>query len=525
MTRWTWLVLAMIVAVHARVAAAFGFVCDDAWISFRYARHLAEGRGLTFNAAPPGSVAEAPVEGFSNLLWVLGAAAFEAAGVSPAVGMVAVSVGCAAALLVLQARLAAALGLGPAATAVAVGLLAASPGFVIWSTSGLETMAAALAMTALLGAWVVVDRPWAGVVAAAALIGLRTEGIGWVLVVGLLGLWVRPRRVGPALGVSFALWAALAAWRYSYFGGVVSNTAVAKVGFDADRILRGGQYVLGFWVAAIAPGALLLLTPAALWRGRAWAAVAVLAWGPPAFAVLIGGDFMTMGRMLVAGLPMAALAAAGLVEWTSGWRRGVAIVGLVAVGALGTLPLLDVQLAPNSVRRSLDVRENTSAYRSELEQWRFMKGNAKRWAQLGHALSQVEAPGESIVLGAVGAVGYFCELQVFDRYGLVSPDVARRDGGSIKGHSPGHDKEVPVTYFLDREPTFLHAELVKGSRPLGDLRRQMADWVDSAEVRAGWGPVRYDVKVGAKAYTLLVLRRLDDPAAAWRSLTTPAPVP
>jgi hypothetical protein len=337
-----------------------------------------------------------------------------------------------------------------------------------------------------------------------------------------MGLWIRPRRVGPALIASFGVWLALAAWRYSYFGGVVSNTAVAKVGFDVDRLVRGGQYVLGFWVAAIAPGALLLLTPRALGRGRAWAAVAVLAWGPPAFAVLIGGDFMTMGRMLVAGLPMAALAAAGWVEWASGWRRGAAIVGLVGVGALGTLVLADVQLAPTSLRKALDVRENTSAYRSELEQWRFMKGNAKRWAQLGAALHQIEQPGESIVLGAVGAVGYFCELHVFDRYGLVSPDVARRDVGSIKGHSPGHDKEVPVTFFLDREPTFLHAELVKGTKPLSDLRRQMADWVDSPAVRAGWGPVRYDVTVGGKAYTLAVLRRVDDPAAAWRSLTTPA---
>ena len=41
------------------------FVPDDAYISFRYAEHLAQGTGLTFN---PG---EAPVEAYSNFLWIV----------------------------------------------------------------------------------------------------------------------------------------------------------------------------------------------------------------------------------------------------------------------------------------------------------------------------------------------------------------------------------------------------------------------------------------------------------------------
>ena len=41
-----------------------GFDIDDAYISFRYAQNLLDGHGLVFN---PGD----PVEGYSNLLWVL----------------------------------------------------------------------------------------------------------------------------------------------------------------------------------------------------------------------------------------------------------------------------------------------------------------------------------------------------------------------------------------------------------------------------------------------------------------------
>src|SRR4051812_10733008 len=40
-------------------------VVDDAFISFRFARHLVEGHGLTWNASEP------PVEGASNLSLVL----------------------------------------------------------------------------------------------------------------------------------------------------------------------------------------------------------------------------------------------------------------------------------------------------------------------------------------------------------------------------------------------------------------------------------------------------------------------
>ena len=44
------------------------FLCDDAFISFRYVRNLLEGHGLVFN---PGE----QVEGYTNFLWVLELAA------------------------------------------------------------------------------------------------------------------------------------------------------------------------------------------------------------------------------------------------------------------------------------------------------------------------------------------------------------------------------------------------------------------------------------------------------------------
>src|SRR2546426_4499399 len=54
-----------------------GFLTDDSFISFRYARNLSHGFGLVFN---PGAER---VEGYSNFSWVLVLAGLDRLGVPP----------------------------------------------------------------------------------------------------------------------------------------------------------------------------------------------------------------------------------------------------------------------------------------------------------------------------------------------------------------------------------------------------------------------------------------------------------
>ena len=56
-------------------AAHLSWVCDDSFISFRYARNLVEGSGLVFN---PGE----RVEGYTNFLWTVALAAAMKAGLA-----------------------------------------------------------------------------------------------------------------------------------------------------------------------------------------------------------------------------------------------------------------------------------------------------------------------------------------------------------------------------------------------------------------------------------------------------------
>ena len=66
------MVATAVLLVHARSYPPLTF--DDAFISLRYAQRLLAGEGLTWTEGPP-------VEGYSNLLWVLACALLGALGV------------------------------------------------------------------------------------------------------------------------------------------------------------------------------------------------------------------------------------------------------------------------------------------------------------------------------------------------------------------------------------------------------------------------------------------------------------
>ena len=65
-------ILALSIGMFTALALQhYQFIVDDVYISLRYARNLAEGHGLVFNV--DGS---APVEGYTNFLWVVLEATF-----------------------------------------------------------------------------------------------------------------------------------------------------------------------------------------------------------------------------------------------------------------------------------------------------------------------------------------------------------------------------------------------------------------------------------------------------------------
>ena len=243
---------------------------DDAFISFRYAHHLASGEGLAFN---PGE----RVEGYSSLSWVLLLAAGDALGLDlpDLARWLGLFLG-AGTLFLLSAG-----AFEPRSRLLAAALLAAYLPAAYHFINGLETSLMAFLVTALVllpfglseGRWV----RWAHPAVASLLVLTRPEGLLCVLL-WIAAVWIADRRhaSGRALTIlgltAAATWAAQTAFRWWYHGDWMAVSARAKLLPLSFALPHGLADLSRFAVQGSAYGLLLLLFIAGAvgsWRRRA----------------------------------------------------------------------------------------------------------------------------------------------------------------------------------------------------------------------------------------------------------------
>ncbi|MCB9680525.1 MAG: hypothetical protein H6733_03565 [Alphaproteobacteria bacterium] len=525
--------LALATCAYGILALAAWQVIEDAYISFRYAHHLASGLGLRFN---PSEVV--PVEGFSNLGIVLLAAAAERLGLSPERVVPAITLACGVpALAMVQWLARGPLGRGATATGLALVVLACCPSFVGWATSGLEPMACLLAFLVGTGLLAFGDSRAAHATAGlalGALAVLRTEGIAWTPVVAALAIAVRaaegrPWRTPVARGAALALTVGLAvlAFRLATFGSLLSNVAVAKLGVPG-LLARGLRYDLTFllvqpWVPLALGG-----TVWGLWRtdrDRArgvWVLAHVAAVG--AWAAVVGGDYMAWFRFLVPALPFAALALARLLDDVSpGARRLLAAVALA--GAV--LPAANVLPVPQALLRRLDYGSAEQAEGAV----RFRAGGFARTGEAydledrARVLGALTEPGDTVVTAAIGLAGYRNpDVELLDLCGLVTPEIARRRVARSHGDRAGHERCVGPRFFAERGPEVLAYDLVDPSDP-ERLAERLARWRETLPTTT-YGPVLASVTDPETGRTIsgVALRIAASPqeaAARWAALASP----
>lgn len=477
--RWVAVALVMMVGL----GAWFAWVGDDAFIAFRYGRNLAEGYGFVFNPSDT-----APVEGFTQLAWILIVAGVEWLGVEVVAGTRVIELGIAVGLVWYWSRVAVRgpLGVGVFGATVGLFVLVTSPGLVVWSTGGLGTVLFALAVFAcaerLLSAGLAHDSRgsvWAACLAAAALTFVRFDGVYFagVIVVScaLAALFARHKRlalVALLAGASATVATALQSlWRWSYFGDWVPNTVHAKGGMSGKTIERGLDYLVSSWMTVPLLCVALLLSIAYGWRHRrtepALVAIAGILLGTSLFGLLVGGDFMPMGRFFVPALPLVSLMVGRACRDLFA-QRGVLPAGLAATGALvlSVPALFDVSLFPKDLREAHSFRWGFPQFQSEA---RFLKGVIKRaeeWSFFGKALAMHAEPGDSLVRGAVGAVSYYSNVTIYDSYGLTDREAAlstKHDPDRLA--MPGHDSKAVEGFFNHRNPTWVGGGLLLGMQP------------------------------------------------------------
>lgn len=475
------------------------WVCDDAFIAFRYSRNLAEGLGLRFNVG-----VEPPVEGYTQLGWILWIGLFEWLGLDPTVWSRVTGIAAGAALLLCvfgHARRR--MGLNPLPAAAAALFFGTAPTAVVWATGGLGTMPFALALfvTAerLLGD---PDRPRGvqATMAAVCAVILRADAPFWLGLILALGL-LRARRhrslLRPTLGCAVTLGVVLGTvflWRLSYYGDWLPNTARAKVGMSGPALERGFEYVAHYWLTVPAVGvAFLACAVMSLGRSAHWLRVAtVLSGGTFAYGILVSGDFMAMGRFFLPALPFLALAVGRLVALAQD-RAGSLVAGVTTalMLALSVPALNDVHATPQSWRESVNFRWGRD-YETEYRFWQGMIDRSRRWSDVGRALGANVDPESSLVRSAIGGVGYYSRMFIYDLNGLVNRDVvAEVEVDPSELRHPGHDRTAPLTFFDRFSPTYTRVRIMYATDPsvatrVERMRRQAKYEIHEIERRDGY---------------------------------------
>jgi len=470
------LVFGALLLPYGLLVSRFDFVCDDAYISFRYARNLAEGLGLRFNVG-----VEPPVEGYTNLLWVLWCSVFEWLGVDVTVGARLTSVACGVLTLWWVLRFVEVrFRLSPWLAALPALVLATLPPFAVWSTGGLATLPFSFALFATFDALLRnPERPrWKQAAAWGVLTaGLRADGalfVGMVLAVAA----ARALRGRHPAGLRAAILAGLAvaaavllqlAFRVVYYGDLLPNTAYAKVGFSSLAIEQGRNYLVAMVLAFPAIGLIPLGALLEMVARRRWSSQALELLAPPVciaayVALVAGGDFMAMARLLVPCLAfLAALVALPLsgLEGSSALRRTLALGWPLLLIGVSLPAAFDRHPVPDSLRYALRFRAPIDV--SEYEFWRRQRQRTQSWAVVGRALARYAEPGESLVGGPIGAIGYYSRLFIHDCYGLVNREVARLEFSDEElrrpWRPPGHHKRVPIEFFAEAKPTYMRVGL------------------------------------------------------------------
>lgn len=398
----------LLLLVATRVAAwrLLPFAAEDAYITFRYARDLANGFGLVYNPAER-------VFGFSSPPWTLWAALGTALLRDPVLWTRLTSLLADVLTLLIAGRMlereaGEADRPGRAAAWCFTLFFALWPYFAVLAASGMES-GAMLTLIALGAALARRRSPATG--PALALLALwRPEGLVAAAFVALGARW-RDRAI--AAGITLAGLAALT----FYFGSPVPQSVIAKAGVYGTPGPWAGRFWWGWALPLRLPGLL------AGGEARHLATLSVLL-GP---AAAVGA--VTLWRRRHGALALAAGAA--LAVWCGYSLLGVAYFHWYLAAPLFAAALLASAGLPRILRgRTVYAAVLLLVATLWTEAAPFYVGRAQNeyfgFAAVGNWLRERARPGESVLLEPIGIVGWLAPVRIVDEVGLVSPAVAAR---------------------------------------------------------------------------------------------------
>jgi arabinofuranosyltransferase len=343
-SRWRWLLLGAALAVAWFGAQQLAFLCDDAFIHFRYVANAHAGHGLVWNRDP-----FLPVDGYTGVGWpLLLWAVWSWSGVEPpaSVNFVSMVLGCVQVVIVAAAatRLRDATGrrFPLLVGAVVVAIVFGNRTFLQWFTGGLDTP---LFNVGFIGwvvwafrhqrsgiGWLVVWSIWA-VVATLA----RADGMVLVaatVAVAAFDVVRRRRSCAAAVGgvAPLAVVVAQMLWHNGYYGDWLPNTYYAKIGepwpesglrYLATWALEHGTWAVPLlvviWITIELRRRVAFFARAITEHAAGTAAVAATVFHSGYYVLKVGGDHFEW-RVFSQLVPLVTLAVAAMAARLGGRR-------------------------------------------------------------------------------------------------------------------------------------------------------------------------------------------------------------
>ena len=470
----------ILLILHAR--HYLPFLSDDALISLRYAKRLIHGQGLSWTDGPP-------VEGYSNLLWILvvalpaafGANLINSARVLGVLGMTT-------AIFVIAYRYGwqqtrQSISWFPASIALLFFALAGP--VAVWAIGGLEQPLYAALLAISIGAmFAVVESPrrkslWPLSFTLGLLCLTRPDGPLFVVLAA--GAFFATRReshrplsdAARLLLLPGVFAAAQLIFRLVYYGTLVPNTALVKISPSLVHWLDGWRY-LSAGLRSLQPWPVLAAMAAAwcLWNGgRSRARLAyplLIAAGWSAYVVFIGGDIFPAYRHLVpliVAMAFVLAEGASLVDQRFAGRPRMRLL-LVALAIVLFAPYARTQLLDKQNRRAIQ------------ERWEWQGREVAALLKTAFARQR-----PLIAVTAAGAIPYWSDLPSLDMLGLNDYYIPRHPppdfGSGVLGHELGD-----ADYVLGRQPDIIIFTV--GSEPGFRIGEELQK---RAEFREGYVPV------------------------------------
>ncbi len=494
-------ITALIILLLVILAWINRFIQDDAFISFRYAEHLAQGKGLVWNE-------DYRVEGYTNFLWTVLMAIPFLIGIDPVWFAWGTGILLFTLTLVFTYKLCHKLLFNANQALLTTILLGTNCSFYHYATGGLETQLQTL--TFVLAMYLLFSfigdknlNPWKALAISMVMTVSLLTRMDSIIIIGtictvILYHILKTDKLKARSKIKFLCLVSMPLlvitgswllWKYSFYGGILPNTYYIKGPIERIRGF-GLKYLYMFLFSYLLipfPFIFLLAIKKILKSERRDIAIMlsmIAFWC--VYIILVGGDFMEF-RFLVPIMPFSFIVLVWLLfNLISQRLTRAAFILLILTGSLHhTLTYGKVTF----LSQIADFSELYGQYNDK----------NKNWVQIGKTLGKAFDYDKNITIAvtASGMIPFYSKLRTIDMLGLNDKWVAKN--GITYRDRPGHRVIAPFHYLIQQKVNLIigHPQLKKG----GELNKDFYTIEDLKIFRA---PIDNPAQIPQNAKILLI---------------------